>query len=110
MGCNNEAVKKFVQKIIDDNIIAVFSKTECPYCIKAITILKGYNPNSMHVEQIEKNPNMADIQAYLKDLTGKSSVPRIFINKEFVGGCDDLVKENEEGKLQERLKKVGILS
>ncbi|CAG9479298.1 glutaredoxin 1, putative [Plasmodium vivax] len=110
MACNNEAIKKFVQKIIDENIIAVFSKTECPYCIKAISILKGYNVSNMHVEQIEKNPNMADIQAYLKDLTGKSSVPRIFINKEIVGGCDDLVKENEEGKLQERLKKLGLLS
>ncbi|SBT34660.1 glutaredoxin 1, putative [Plasmodium ovale wallikeri] len=110
MTCNNEAIKNFVQKIIDDNVIAVFSKSECPYCIKAISILKGFNPNNMHVEQIEKNPNMADIQAYLKELTGKSSVPRIFINKEIVGGCDDLVKENEEGKLQERLKKVNVLS
>ncbi|EDL43358.1 glutaredoxin [Plasmodium vivax India VII] len=71
MACNNEAIKKFVQKIIDENIIAVFSKTECPYCIKAISILKGYNVSNMHVEQIEKNPNMADIQAYLKDLTGE---------------------------------------
>ncbi|GAW80755.1 glutaredoxin 1 [Plasmodium gonderi] len=110
MAYNNEGIKKFVQKIIDENVIAVFSKTECPYCIKAISILKGFNVKNMHVEQIEKNPNMADIQAYLKELTGKSSVPRIFINKEFVGGCDDLVKENEEGKLQERLKNAGILS
>ncbi|SCM01313.1 glutaredoxin 1, putative [Plasmodium chabaudi adami] len=109
MGSASEAIKKFVHKIIDENKIAVFSKTECPYCIKAISILKGYNPN-VYVEQIEKNPNMADIQSYLKELTGKSSVPRIFINKESVGGCDDLVKENDAGKLQERLKSIGMLS
>ncbi|CRG99864.1 glutaredoxin 1, putative [Plasmodium relictum] len=109
MACNSEAVKKWVNQIIDQNIVAVFSKTECPYCIKAISILKGFNIKNMYVAQIEKEPKLVEIQAYLKELTGKSSVPRIFINKEVVGGCDDLVKENEEGKLQERLKKAGVL-
>ncbi|CAB89174.1 glutaredoxin [Plasmodium falciparum Santa Lucia] len=111
MAGTSEAVKKWVNKIIEENIIAVFAKTECPYCIKAISILKGYNLNShMHVENIEKNPDMANIQAYLKELTGKSSVPRIFINKDVVGGCDDLVKENDEGKLKERLQKLGLVN
>ncbi|CRG95291.1 glutaredoxin 1, putative [Plasmodium gallinaceum] len=109
MGCSSEAIKKWVNQIIDENIIAVFSKTECPYCIKAISILKGFNVNSMHVAQIEKDPKVTEIQAYLKELTGKSSVPRIFINKQVVGGCDDLVKEKEEGKLLERLKNAGVL-
>ncbi|ETW38848.1 hypothetical protein PFTANZ_00504, partial [Plasmodium falciparum Tanzania (2000708)] len=46
MAGTSEAVKKWVNKIIEENIIAVFAKTECPYCIKAISILKGYNLNS----------------------------------------------------------------
>nr|AAK91590.1 putative glutaredoxin [Plasmodium berghei] len=108
MGSTYETIKKFVHKIIDENKIAVFSKTECPYCIKAISILKGYNVN-MHVEQIEKNANMADIQSYFKELTGKSSVPRIFINKENVGGCDDWSRETKPETFRET-PDIGMLT
>ncbi|ETW45142.1 hypothetical protein PFNF135_00471 [Plasmodium falciparum NF135/5.C10] len=68
MAGTSEAVKKWVNKIIEENIIAVFAKTECPYCIKAISILKGYNLNS------------------------------------------HMVKENDEGKLKERLQKLGLVN
>ena len=32
----------------------------------------------------------ASIQNYLRELTGQSTVPNIFINKKHIGGCSDL--------------------
>ena len=32
----------------------------------------------------------AEIQSYLRQLNGQSTVPHIYINQKFVGGCSDL--------------------
>ena len=40
------------------------------------------------VEEIEDSPEMDNIQDYCKELTGARSVPRVWINRKFVGGAD----------------------
>lgn len=42
---------------------------------------------------------MSAIQDYLQQLTGGRTVPRVFIDKKFVGGSDDIHALHEEGKL-----------
>ena len=32
----------------------------------------------------------AAIQAYLKQLNGQGTVPHVYINQDFIGGCSDL--------------------
>lgn len=84
-----------VQKIVDDLIrskkVMVFSKTYCPFCTKAKNALAPYNlsEDEYRVWEIEHEPQMAEIQSYLKTLTGASSVPRVFINGKCIGGGDD---------------------
>lgn len=34
----------------------------------------------------------AEVQGYLKSLTGQSTVPFVYIEQEFIGGCSDLQK------------------
>ena len=43
---------------------------------------------------------MNKIQDYLYRLTGTRTVPRIFINKKLIGGCDEIEKLNKDGKLK----------
>lgn len=48
--------------------------------------------------------------ADIKDFTEWPTIPQVFINGEFVGGCDILLQMHQSGDLIEELKKVGIES
>lgn len=48
--------------------------------------------------------------AGVKDYTNWPTIPQIFINGEFVGGCDIVLQMHQSGDLIEELKKVGIKS
>ncbi|KAH9399700.1 PREDICTED: glutaredoxin-C4-like [Rhagoletis zephyria] len=99
-----------VQKIVDDLIrtkkVMVFSKSYCPFCTKAKNALAPYNipADDYYVWEIEHEPQMAEIQTYLKQLTGASSVPRVFINGKFIGGGDDTAQLHKSGQLAQLLQ------
>ena len=46
----------------------------------------------------------------IKEFTNWPTIPQVFINGEFVGGCDILLQMHKNGELIEELKKAGITS
>lgn len=46
----------------------------------------------------------------IKEFTEWPTIPQVFINGEFVGGCDILLQMHHNGDLVEELKKAGIES
>lgn len=46
----------------------------------------------------------------IKDYSNWPTIPQVFINGEFVGGCDIMLQMHQSGELIEELKKVGIKS
>lgn len=50
------------------------------------------------------------MRAGVKDYTDWPTIPQVFINGEFVGGCDILLQMHQSGDLIEELKKAGIIS
>jgi len=46
----------------------------------------------------------------IKDYSNWPTVPQIYINGEFVGGCDIMIELHQKGDLVEELKKAGITS
>lgn len=46
----------------------------------------------------------------IKDYSNWPTIPQVFINGEFVGGCDIMLQMHQSGELVEELKKVGIKS
>ena len=64
----------------------------------------GRGPNLLRqrgVEQIEeiRIDLHADERARMMEMTGRRTVPQIFINAHHVGGCDDLHALEDAGKL-----------
>jgi glutaredoxin 3 len=68
--------------------VKMYTTAVCPYCIQAKQILK-----SKGVAQIEEIRIDADPAQRMKmmEITGRRTVPQIFIGETHVGGCDDLV-------------------
>jgi monothiol glutaredoxin len=46
----------------------------------------------------------------IKEYTSWPTIPQIFINGEFVGGCDIMIQMHQNGDLVKELKKAGIKS
>lgn len=85
--------------------VIIYSKTICPYCIKAKALIDRKS-NNFDIEVIEiKIDNNQDLHDEMKQKSGgRMTVPQIFINDIHVGGCDDLYALEEQNKLDELLK------
>lgn len=46
----------------------------------------------------------------IKEYSNWPTIPQVFINGEFVGGCDIMLQMHQSGELVEELKKIGIKS
>jgi glutaredoxin 3 len=101
-----------VQEMVDGKIkakkVIMFSKSTCPFCSKAKAAFKKYlgdvlSEEDYEVMEIEKMAECSDIQDYLLKKTGGRSVPRVFINGNFIGGGDDVVAKDKTGELKQLL-------
>ena len=76
--------------------VKMYTTAVCPYCVRAKQVLK-----SKGVEQIEEIRIDADpaARAHMMEITGRRTVPQIFIGETHVGGCDDLIALDAKGEL-----------
>ena len=83
--------------------VKMYTTAVCPYCIRAKQILKARG-----VEQIEEIRVDADpaARAHMMEVTGRRTVPQIFIGDTHVGGCDDLMALDARGGLVALLQAV----
>ncbi|XP_022132633.1 glutaredoxin-C3 [Momordica charantia] len=92
----------FVQNVIYSNKIAMFSKSYCPFCLRAKRIFSELQEQPFVVE-LDLRDDGFQIQSVLLDLTGKRTVPQIFVNGKHIGGSDDLKAAVASGQLQKLL-------
>ncbi|RFO98064.1 glutaredoxin 3 [Rhodoferax lacus] len=76
--------------------VKMYTTAVCPYCVQAKRLLL-----SRGVAQIEEVRVDAQPQERMKmmELTGRRTVPQIFIGETHVGGCDDLMALDAKGGL-----------
>jgi glutaredoxin 3 len=74
----------------------MYTTLVCPYCIRAKMLLKQRGVE--HIDEIRVDLNPTERQTMM-DITGRRTVPQIFIGKTHVGGCDDLIELDQRGGL-----------
>ncbi|KAJ8085242.1 Glutaredoxin [Marasmius tenuissimus] len=100
------SAKEIVESSINENTIAVFSKSWCPYCRSAKdTISKDYPDAEVKIYELDEMDEGEKIQAYLAEKTGQRTVPNIFINKQHVGGNDAIQNLKRKGELDKLVNK-----
>ena len=80
--------------------VRMYSTGVCPYCVMAEKLLvsKGVAVENIRVDlDTEKRGEMMQ-------LTGRRTVPQIFVGETHVGGYDDLAALDQAGKLDELLR------
>lgn len=86
--------------------IAVFSKSYCPYCNATKSLLDSTGAKYFSIELDQEDDGSA-IQNALRQITGQSSVPNIFIGQKHIGGNSDL--QAKRGELKNLLKEAGAV-
>jgi len=77
-------------------VVKMFTTQVCPFCQRAKMLLKQRGVTSIEEVRIDLDPVQRD---HMMAVTGRRTVPQIFIGETHVGGCDDLMDLDREGKL-----------
>ncbi|KAK9680551.1 Glutaredoxin [Popillia japonica] len=100
-----------IKNLVEGQKVVVFMKgvPEQPRCgfsnaVVQIMRMHGVKYEAHDVLQDE------DLRQGIKEYSNWPTIPQVFINGEFVGGCDILLQMHQSGDLIEELKKAGINS
>jgi glutaredoxin 3 len=77
-------------------VVKMYTTAVCPFCIQAKRVLKSRGVEQIEEIRIDANP---EERMRMMELTGRRTVPQIFIGATHVGGCDDLMALDGKGGL-----------
>lgn len=127
--------KEFVDVTLQNNKVVVWSKTYCPYCIKAKKALRRFLrdskvdlipvattnyvlrhlsfffPLQMMIIELDEDDlpeRSSDIQEYVSSFSGIRTVPQVFINGRFIGDGTTTERLANTGKLEVMLREAGV--
>nr|CAD7268373.1 unnamed protein product [Timema shepardi]CAD7579361.1 unnamed protein product [Timema californicum] len=115
---SNSPITASIEKLLKNSKVVVFMKgvpeePRCGFSNAVVQILRmhGITYESHDVLKDEdlregtvSNPNR------IKTYSNWPTIPQVFINGEFVGGCDIMLQMHQNGELIEELRKAGIKS
>ena len=76
--------------------VKMYTTAFCPYCVRAKQVLKSKGVAEITEVRVDELPQE---RIKMMELTGRRTVPQIFIGDTHVGGCDDLIALDGRGGL-----------
>jgi glutaredoxin 3 len=81
--------------------VKMYTTATCPYCLQAKALLKKRGVEEVEEVRVDQVPGERE---RMMTLTGRRTVPQIFIGQTHVGGCDDLMALDARGGLMPLLQ------
>ncbi len=76
--------------------VKMYTTAVCPYCMRAKQVLKAKGVEQIEEIRVDTSP---ELREHMMQITGRRTVPQIFIGDTHVGGCDDLMALDAKGGL-----------
>lgn len=109
----SNATRTAIENAIATSPVVLFMKgtPEAPMCgFSRATIqilgLQGVDPKKLSAFNVLEDQ---ELREGIKEFSEWPTIPQLYLNKEFVGGCDILVGMHQSGELEELLEKSGVL-
>ena len=105
----DENTKNLIQNHIDTNEVCLFMKgtpdaPQCGFSMAVSNMLKILEVNFKGINVLEDQ----NLREGIKTFSDWPTIPQLYINKEFIGGCDIVKEMYENGKLKKVLEDKGI--
>jgi glutaredoxin 3 len=78
----------------------MYTTEVCPFCVRAKALLRQRGVAQIDEVRVDLDPGQ---RLRMMELTGRRTVPQIFIGETHVGGCDDLMALDQRGALMPML-------
>ena len=106
----DDNTKNLIQTQIDSNEVCLFMKgtpdaPQCGFSMAVTNMLKLLEVNFQSVNVLEDQ----NIREGIKTFSDWPTIPQLYIQKEFVGGCDIVKEMYESGELAKLLEAKGII-
>ncbi len=76
--------------------VKMYTTQVCPYCQRAKQLLAQRGVQQIDEIRVDLHPAE---RATMVEITGRRTVPQIFIGERHIGGCDELVALDRRGEL-----------
>ena len=80
--------------------VTIYTRPYCPYCIRALALLQE---KGVHFNEIDAGFD-PELRQEMMRRSGRATFPQIFIGDRHIGGCDDMMALEREGKLDPLLQ------
>ncbi|KAN0121103.1 Thioredoxin-like fold [Russula decolorans] len=102
-----------IQKAIDASPLVLFMKgtPELPQCgfsraVIQVLDIHGVPPEKMRTYNVLED---SELRSGIKEFSEWPTVPQLYVNSEFIGGCDIVLGMHQSGELEELLAKYKII-
>lgn len=75
--------------------VTIYTRPFCPYCSRALALL---SEKGAAFTEIEAGMDPA-LRQEMMQRSGRNTFPQIFVGDQHIGGCDDMMALEEQGKL-----------
>ena len=99
-----------IQKLINENDICLFMKgtpesPQCGFSMTVSNILKHLNLKFKGINVLEDE----ELRQGIKNFSDWPTIPQLYVQKEFIGGCDIVKEMFEKGELKTLFKKKNLI-
>ena len=94
-------IREKIQSLIKENKVCLFMKgtpdsPQCGFSMAVANVLKHLKVNFKGINVLEDET----IRQGIKDYSDWPTIPQLYVNEEFVGGCDIVKEMFEKGELK----------
>ena len=99
-----------IQQIVTKNRIVLFMKgtksaPQCGFSATVVQILNNFKVDYLDIDVLKDQ----QIRQGIKDFSDWPTIPQLYIDGEFIGGCDIVREVYQNGQLAELLEKNKII-
>jgi glutaredoxin 3 len=80
--------------------VKMYTTRFCPYCVRARSLLANKNVKFIDIA-VDSEP---DLRREMVELSGRYTVPQIWIGSKHIGGYDDIAMLERQGQLDQILQ------
>jgi monothiol glutaredoxin len=104
------SVQDVIQDQVTKNRVVLYMKgtpdfPQCGFSANAIGVLRACGVDKPFTVNVLEEP---EIRQGIKDYANWPTIPQLYVNGEFVGGCDIMIEMYQSGELQKLLGKATV--